>query len=206
MVSWLYIPSCLTNTRLLKTHILLLLGPVTQLGPDLTCEATRALVFAKFTRGIVSLMLLVIPVHWCVAPVFLLSRWQWNLWQTKFYCCDLEAVEAGHFWEWEEGKHLLWPPSLGGNFPSQLQTWQKAADCSSENALIVARLQNFFKMNYITKPYKYSSSSNLPDLAWLVVLNNLVALIKSLWVFVVGAFVYEVICWIPDEFKSDKTC
>lgn len=81
----------------------------------------------------------------------LLSRWQWNLWQTKFYCCELEDVEVGPIWEWDQGRHLPWPPSLGRNFPSQLQIWQKAADQGSENALIVARLQNFFKMNYITK-------------------------------------------------------
>lgn len=79
---------------------------------------------------------------------------------------------------------------------STLRFW-KCFNCS--------KLQDFFKRNSITKPYKYSSSSNLPNLAWLVVLNNLVALIKSLWAFVAGAIMYGVICWIPKEFESDKT-
>lgn len=79
-------------------HIIVLLRPVTQLGPDLTCETTRALVFAKVTRGVVSLMLLVIPVHRSCTPGFLLSRWRCSQWHTKFYCRDLEVTEAG-LWE-----------------------------------------------------------------------------------------------------------
>lgn len=120
-------------------HIIVIIRPVTQLGPDLTCENTRALVFAKVACGVVSLMLVVFPVHRCCTPVFLLSRWQCSLWQTKFYCCDLEAVDLDSG-KREHGRHLPWPPSLGGNFLSHLQTWQKAADWGSENALIVARL------------------------------------------------------------------
>lgn len=86
-------------------HILVLLRPVTQLGPDLMHETTGALVFAKVTRGMVSLMLLAIPVHQCYTPVFLLSRWQCSLWRSKFYCCDLEVEERG-LWETR-----AWPAS-----------------------------------------------------------------------------------------------
>lgn len=47
-------------------------------------------------------------------------------------------------------------------------------------------------MNYITKPYKYSSFSNLPDLARLVVFNNLGALIKSWFIYLRSLFVYAI--------------
>lgn len=47
-------------------------------------------------------------------------------------------------------------------------------------------------MNYITKPYKYSSFSNLPDLARLVVFNNLGALIKSWFIYLCSLFVYAI--------------
>lgn len=195
MVSHWYIPSCLTNPGQLKPH--------------------HFAALARYFAGALSY-----KYNYCgpcscqVHTYYHLINAIGNACTVSTHALTVKRASDQVLWQWSRSCRswtLLGtrvrkaasacPRSLGGNFLTLFQTWQKAADWGSENAFIVVRLQTLLKMNCITKPYKYSSSLNLPDFAWLV-LNNLVALIKSLWV--AGAFVYEVTCWIPDEFVSVK--